>query len=281
MNTTEPKIPIHHMLMSVRLSCSYSFGRVTDKSLTNTVNSENNTQALVVKKELLPGNSGKKLKELQAILAKFYQYHIKVTLSSQNDGERLLPILFYLDYMNEYAVHQAKVNDAFKEFKNDYQRACVEAAQQLNGAYKASDYPDVSSLHQLLNFRACPVPLTKMDPVFESLGETVAANVELYTQDAIKASIADLNGRMQEALERMVRQLSDPKKKIYDSLTENLAELIGLAPSLNVTEDEKTNTLIKDIREKLLRVGPEDLRNNPEVRKDTAAAADEILRRMR
>ncbi len=268
---------IQEKLMVVRLNCSFSFGKVTDKILTTKTQNEHNTKALLVKKELLPGDSGKHLHSLQSLLAKFYQYHIKYTMSSVNDGERLLPVPFYFDYMFEYEKQKQEVNAAFKVFRNDYNRACVQAQGLLNGAYNAMDYPDLADLDNLLHFRVKLLPLPQADTLLQAVGDCIQADVDSYLVEAVQASMGDLAGRIKHALSRMVRQLSDPKKKVYDSMTESLSELVGLVPSLNVTEDETVNAIIEQIRAKLIPVGPEELRTDLAKRQDTANEAQRIL----
>lgn len=280
MNQT-PQVNIAEKLMVVRLNCSFSFGRVTDKAITHETNTLKNTRALTVRKELLPGDAGSKLRELQGVLSAFYNYHKKVTMSSVNEGERLLPVAFYLDYTNEYVTYQAKVEEKFEAFETDYPHAVLRAQNLLDDAFSFNDYPQQDELRTHLQFRMRTLPLpSASEHLLQVVGESVQADVDGYLSEAVKEALSDVNTRIKASLQRMVTQLSDPKKKVYDSLTENLIELVSYVPMFNVTADDSLTLLAEEVKTRLLISKPDELRNNPETRAATASAAYEILRKM-
>lgn len=273
------QVNIAEKLMVVRLNCSFSFGRVTDKQITHETNTAKGTKALKVVKELLPGDAGTKLRELQGVLSAFYNYHKRVTLSSVNEGERLLPVVFYLDYMKEYGEYEQKVKAAFDAFEQDYPQAVIRAQRLLDTAFSFNDYPQQDDLKDSLRFKVRTLPLPAAETLLKAVGESVQADVDAYLSEAVQQTLTDVNLRIRKALERMVEQLSDPKKKVYDSLTENLVELVSYIPEFNVTADDSLTLLAEEVKSRLL-VSPEALRTNPETRQATATAAYEILRRM-
>lgn len=272
-------VKIQEKLMIVRLNCAFSFGRVTDKQITRETNADKRTRSLLVKKEILPGVAGTELRALQGTLAEFYKYHSGVTMSSVNDGERLLPALFQLDYRAEYTTYQPLVQEAFQNFKDTYPTRIYDAQPLLNEAWNRTDYPDMADLEKKLHFKLLMLPLPDAGPLLNALGECIQSDTDDYIKQAMKSGFAEVHSRIQKELERMVEQLSDPKKKVFNSLTENLAELVSKIPAFNVVEDDSL-VLLADEVTKLLRVGPNDLRTNDAARQETAAAAAEILRRM-
>lgn len=274
-------VAIHEKLMAVRLNCSFSFGRVTDKAITHEINAAKGTaQALQARKELFPQDSGLPLKALQSQLSEFYQYHQKKTMSAVNDGERLLPVPFYMEYMGKYGEAQVQVQEKFDAFVNSYDN-CVRHAQQLLGpAFNADDYPDKDKLEQILKFRLQTLPLPVANTLLHVVGESVQADVDAYVQQALRQAMDDVNTRMREGLARMTRQLSNPKGKVYASLTDSLLDLVEAIPTFNVTQDDSLTLLAKEVKEKLLGHDTETLRNDPLVRQSVAAEAADILRRM-
>lgn len=273
-------IKIQEKLMAVRLNCSYSFGRITDRQITAETNVSKQTRALLVRKELLPQDAGKNLRNLQGVLNSFYIYHKKVTMSSANEGERLLPVVFYFDYMSEYGRYQTLVREAYDVFELDYPGAILTAQQALGAAFNAADYPPQSDLRRYLNFRVTTLPLPEAGTLLTAVGASIEADVEGYLNEAVGQALKDVNERMRTALQRMVKQLSDPKGKVYDSLTESLAELCSFIPSFNVVADDSLNLLAEEVKVKLLGVGSDALRHDEVKRRETADAAAEILRRM-
>lgn len=276
-----PQVNIAEKLMVVRLNCSFSFGRITDKAITHETNQAKNTKALTVRKELLPGDAGSKLRELQGVLSSFYAYHKKVTMSSVNEGERLLPVAFYLDYTEEYKRYKARVEEKFAEFETDYPHAVLRAQDLLESAFSFNDYPQQDELREHLQFRMRTLPLpSASEKLLQVVGESVQSDVDGYLGEAVKEALTDVNSRIKTSLQRMVTQLSDPKKKVYDSLTENLVELVSYVPMFNVTSDDSLTLLCEEVKTRLLVSKPEELRNNAETRQATASAAYEILRKM-
>lgn len=279
-DVNQGKVAIHEKLMVVRLNCSFSWGNTTDSLITAEVNAQKQTHALKVKKELLPGSSGIHLRELQATLSKFYGYHKKVTMSSLNEGERLLPVAFYLDYMQEFGVYQQLVQERYQEFKDNY-AASVTAAQGLLGpAWNAADYPDPAALDRVLRFRVTTLPLPVADTLLKAVGDSIQEDVNTYLQDAMQQGYADVTSRIRDALERMVKQLGNPKGRIFDSMTEGLMELVSFIPEFNVTSDDSLSLLAEEIKSRLLLHSTEILRSDPVIRGTIAGEARDILEKM-
>lgn len=274
-----PKIVIQEKVMVARLNCSFSFGRVTDKIITDEVSRNKRAKGVVVRKELFPGPSGKYLRELQATLAQFYGYHTKVTMDSLNDGERLLPVIFYPDYMREYGVYQVMVPEAYQEFEDHYDESVKLAPGELNDAFNPTDYPPKEDMRRRLNFHLRTYALPTATPLLNALGESIQADHDSYVEDAMKAALTDVNKRVKESLQRMIDVLANPKGRVHDSMMESIKELVSFIPSFNITADDSLNLLAEEVTARLI-VDPDDLRKDPVIRQQTAEAAFEILRRM-
>lgn len=273
-------VNIAEKLMACRLSCSYSFGRVTDRQITRETNQMKQTHSLLVRKELLPGPSGAELKALQATLAQFYQYYKKITMTSVSDGERLLPVVFYLDFMTEFGVYDALVNDKFDAFYNAYPQAVQTAQPLLGAAYNAADYPKQEELRRTLNFRVLTLPLPDAGTLLNAVGESVQADVDAFLGEAMQAAFADVNQRIRDKLQGINDVLSNPKGRIHDSLIDGLMELVAFIPEFNVTGDDSLALLAEEIKARILTQSVSTLREDKAVRLDVAAQAAEILRRM-
>jgi hypothetical protein len=74
----------------------------------------------------------------------------------------------------------------------------------------------------------------------------------------------------------MAEKLADPKAIFRDSMLENTREICALLPRLNFTDDPDLETMRQQVEATLLK-HPEALRNDPDLRRDTAAEAKKIM----
>jgi hypothetical protein len=65
-----------------------------------------------------------------------------------------------------------------------------------------------------------------------------------------------------------------------DSAVNNIQELVDLLPALNVTGDTSLTKVTNDIKERLLAGSPQELREDPMLRKTVAKDARKILEDM-
>lgn len=279
------KVDLHEKLMTVTLHCSFGVANnKTDKTLTNEVNTDKDTEGLKVSKELFPGETGKYLKAVRSKLSEFLAYHYKRTMSSVDDGERLIPVAFYMEYINKYNDYVPLIEDVFQEFYDNYD-SCIEQVR-LHPKYGKTFNPDYykpkDELRGLLKFTMRTLPLRKASQeLLNVVGEAVQSDLDTFMGEAITQAFSDVNTRVRKGLERMVEQLSDPKKKVYDSMTDSMSELVNnLIPSFNVTNDDSLNLLAEEIKEKILYANSDTLRNDIVIRQNVAAEAADILRRM-
>lgn len=273
------QVNLNEKLMVAKLNCSYSFGNVTDKAITEETRSNKGTKSLRVTKELFPKESGEKLRKLQFELVKFYQYHKKVTLSSATDGERLLPVAFYLDYNNEFNDARTKIDVAFQEFVNDYDAAILKAQPFLHSAFNAADYPDKGTLGKYLNFHVQLLPLPDAKTLLDVIGESVQADVDTYVQEAAQAAYNDTKNRVRLMLENTVKVLSNPKGRLHDSLFSNMVDMVSFLPEFNVTGEADLVDVGADIKTRLLSHNAAELKDRTK-RAEVAMIATEILQKL-
>jgi hypothetical protein len=274
-------VAIHEKLMEVRLQCSFGVvNRTTDKQLTVEANEANDTEELEVKKKRFPGKTNPYLLALQSALADFRQYHYRVTMAGGLRGTALLPVAFLLDYRAEVVKHETIIEGKLQEFIDNYDY-CIQQVQnhpKYGKTFNPADYVDKDDLPGLLKFRALTLPLHG-DSRLSALDASVQADVDTYLSEAVAEGLKDVNLRIKEGLERMVKQLGNPKGKIYDTLLTSMVELMDCVPTFNVTEEDSLTLLAEEIKGKLLTHNTDAL-HDPAVRVNVAQQAAEILRRM-
>jgi hypothetical protein len=74
----------------------------------------------------------------------------------------------------------------------------------------------------------------------------------------------------------MAEKLADPKAIFRDSMLENTREICALLPRLNFTDDPNLEAMRQQVEASLLK-HPEALRNDPDLRHDTAVEAKKIM----
>jgi hypothetical protein len=77
----------------------------------------------------------------------------------------------------------------------------------------------------------------------------------------------------------MAEKLADPKAIFRDSMVENAKEICALLPRLNFADDPNLEAMRQQVEASLIK-HPEALRNDPDLRRDTAAEAKAIMDKM-
>ena len=86
--------------------------------------------------------------------------------------------------------------------------------------------------------------------------------------------------RLYEVVERMAERLDDNNPRIFKTLVTNIEELTGILPDLNLTGDPQLTDMCNDVKDKLCSYTAGQLKKDSRVRKQTAANAKDIQRKM-
>ena len=232
-------------------------------------------------KNLLPEAALRPIGELDSEIRRF---HYQRTLPWTDDGRRILPTAAFVDYMAQMRAHRTARDARVRTFLDNYARHLAEARRILNGTFNPADYPDPGVIHRRFSFRldSAPVPdaadfrVALHDEDLDELRGSVQSQVERAEQIARN----DLLLRIAEPLTHMVNRLADRDAVFRDSLIENLKEIAGVIPSLNITGDPRIESLRVGITSELTRFSPDALRADPTLRAGTAAKAQAILDKM-
>jgi hypothetical protein len=125
----------------------------------------------------------------------------------------------------------------------------------------------------------------------KEMTDAIRQDIEAKAGAATKAAMQSLFDRvvktvshMAESLEEYAEVVEDGKvKKINpfrDSVVGNIEEMVSLLPALNVTGDPVLTKVTQDIKDKLLKNTPQELREDPNGRKAVAKDARQILQDM-
>jgi len=255
-------------VLVVRPTMSMVGKSVTDEHITSEVQSEHSIgrDGGAWVKKLYPSKDGKPspLAAIQSIVTQARKFHAMQTLRS-SFGD-LLPSVAYSDYNARMEDYRRKFDDEADYFALRFPQILHDCAEVLNGTFDRANYPSEHSVRSRFSFTLATAPLPRSsDMLVKYLGEEQTAAVQANL--ARQVEIAATNG-VKQAMERVLTQvahitdvLTRPSTKIYDSLIENLAELLKLVPAFNLTNDPQLASLVQRCQSDLL-VAPDILRES-------------------
>lgn len=267
----------------VQLSISQWTARKYDKKATQEVASAFNTakDAGRYNKSLLPMNDylDRVHKKTTFIREKFY----KNTLPWGIEGTMMLPTSNYLQFMTDFRKEKNEWQSLVDQFVGNYDQLREDAKRILGGLYDDADYPSQSDVGRKFNIDMAvfPVPATDFRCAIASDElSRIQQDVERRVADAQATAMKEVWSRLYDRVKHMAEKLADPKAIFRDTLVENLQEQCAMLSRLNFMDDPNLETLRQQVEGTLASHHPDALRNDPDLRRDTAAEAKAIMDKM-
>ena len=266
----------------VQLSVSQWTARKYDKKATQEVASSHGVQSAVGRynKSLLPMNDllDRVHKKTTYVRTKFYEN----TLPWGIEGTMMLPTNNYLQFMTDFRKEKSEWQYLVDQFVGSYDQLRLDAKRMLGSLYDDADYPDESGIASKfkMDMAIFPVPSTDFRVSIASDELTrIQQDVERRVQEAQTVAMKEVWDRLYDRVKHMAEKLADPKAIFRDTMVENTKELCALLPRLNFMDDPNLEQLRLQVEGSLLK-HPEALRNDPDLRRDTAAEAKAIMDKM-
>lgn len=210
-------------------------------------------------------------------------FHYTRTLPWGNNGQRLLPAKFFMDYRNELIKHRDEFSRLVDTFMGGYPLLVNDARIRLGSLYDPAEYPPASEVRRSfgVEFDIFPVPTAgdfRVEVANEERAE-IAAQIEAATQERQANATKACYVRVRDVLQRMKQQCVAGKTRITDSLVEDARDLTGMLDDLNIAGDPELTRLNAEIRRDLL-VDVDDLRRSPKTRQAVGDRASQLLESM-
>lgn len=189
--------------------------------------------------------------------------HYRLTVPAADRGMRLLPGARQLEHSAAMQGHATEFQRAAAEFVAEYDAIRAAAPARLNGLYVAEQWPEVDAVQAAFRLRCRYLPVPSLGQWDEWLAESA------------DTATTELRERIGEALRAYALKLGDGDKIFRDSLVTNLREIVDLADDLNVGGDKTVAALVQQARG-LATADPDQLREDPALRADTAARAADL-----
>jgi hypothetical protein len=266
----------------VQLSISQWLARKYDKKATREVAVAHGTAMDVGRynKSLLPMQNllDNVHKKASLVREKYY----KNTLPWGIDGTMMLPTSNYLQFMTEFRKEKAEWMQLVEDFVAEYPQLVANASNMLGGLYDPADYPTPSQIRNKFSMDMAVYPVPSSDFRVEIASDELSRiqqDVEARVANAQAEAMKEVWQRLFDRVKHMAEKLSDPKAIFKNSMVEHAKELCSLLPRLNFADDPNLEALRQEVESKLLK-HPEALRNDPDLRSDTAAEARRIMAAM-
>lgn len=233
---------------------------------------------------------------IHACVASARAYLASQTRAYGRTEERMVPnrrIPAYLDGMGR---HELAFWQNVTVFLNNYAQVLLAAQQQQGGLFDAGEYPDVAVLRGQFVFHYPLMPIGMVhDGLMSELDEAASSTIIAKARDDERAAnaavVADAVTDLRREVERIIKQTTvipymnkkgeyaEKSGKIYDSLTNDIAQLVGVLQDLNAGGNEQLMEVIADV-DTHLTIPADALRADVEVCRITKAKAEEILKAM-
>jgi hypothetical protein len=196
---------------------------------------------------------------------------------------QILPTSNYLGYSTKFRSQYSDWKYLVKVFLQAYDtakwKAEHDAKYTLGKLWNPADYPKVEDLEGkfAMDLAIFPVPATDFRVQIASDELTrIQQDVERRVMDAQKVAMRDVWQRLYDRVAKIAEKCADPKAIFRDSMMENAREICDLLPRLNLADDPDLEAMRVAVESKLIH-HPEALRNNPDLRRNTATEAQRIM----
>jgi len=204
----------------------------------------------------------------------------KNTLPWGIDGTRILPSANYLQFMTDFRREKGEWNSLVGMFTDSYDDLVDEAQRWLGDLYNEADYPSKDKIIEKFSVDMAVMPVPTNDFRVSLANDELARLQEDLEQRMVSVqqeAMSDCWHRLHKHVQHMVDKLSDPKGIFRDSMLDNAQETCDLLTRLNIADDPNLEAMRRAVEDKLISHHPDSLRNDPDLRQDTADEARKIM----
>lgn len=266
----------------VQLSVSQWTARKYDKKATKEVADAHGTTTAAGRynKSLLPMND--LLNDIHKKTTHIRQRYYDNTLPWGIDGTQMLPTSNYLQFMADFRKEKSEWNALVGNFVQHYDALKQDAQRILGGLYDPADYPSAVDIQAKfhMDMAVFPIPASDFRVAIASDELTrIQQDVERRVAEAQTNAMREVWQRLFDRVKHMAEKLADPKAIFRDSMVENAQEICAMLPRLNFNDDPHLEAMRQEVEATLIK-HPDALRNDPDLRRDTAAEAKAIMDKM-
>ena len=276
--------------MTITLNISAWSGRKLDRKVSREVNEQHGAAADASRttKRLLAKTA---LAAIKGIDNQARAYFYSVTSPWLNNGPRVISNLNYPEAARKLQAFRQDREREVEAFVAAYPALIEEArAAELGDLFDEADYPSPEDIDKRFEFRVNILPLPDAADFRCDLADGQIADIK----EAIKAaSAAALEAAMRDTWQRVYDVTEAMRERLpaytpgtdgikatgtfHDTLVTNIRSLVDVLPGLNLANDPALSAMVDRLRDELTGYDAQTLRDDADIRQDTAAAAEAIL----
>lgn len=252
---------------------------VLDNQATHNYNEEKQTDATIYK-HLFKTN--KHVNTLNNIYQNMYQFHIKHSLPWADEGSRIISSNHYMDYMTGINNYQDQIALTLNAIEPEYDQMILDDMSRLTSMGNEHDYPPYDRFKNAwkvdVRFRPVPqsgdyrveIPQEIKDALEKDLSELSQASLSLVKRDIVEA--------FQHAHTQI--QKDDGERRLFQSMLDNIKDLLERVPKLNITGDLPLNAWCQKMTTVIDQYTIKDLRTFQAARSSFFLDTQELLEKL-
>ena len=270
-----------------KLKISMWSPRIADRPVTREVQEMKHAgiRAGVYRKNLIEPTA---LSGVQACVTNLRNQHYRYTRPWEDDGRRLLPLALQRGY-EDCMKAEIELFDGYADlFAEKFPDHVQEARAELGDMWNGDDYPTEVRSKFSAGYYFEPVPKGASLPMSAEQRAELAARIDRDAQARLAESARGLSMRVRTSLEEVKRRLTSysdkldagERTKFHVSVLDEITELAGLLPMLNIEHDPFLDGVAARLSAGLVQERADLLKTDPGKREAAMAEVDEILRKM-
>ena len=207
-------------------------------------------------------------------------FHYTHTLAWNDNGDRLLVSKLFMPYRTKLNILIEQFSQHANQFTTHYPTFVHAARARLGTLYNPDDYPPVGDIRAKFGMKIHITPVPAANDFRVDVGkqdaERIRAEITETTTERIETAMRDCWSKASEVIRKLQERLSDTDAIFRDSLVENIADVLAILPSMNLTGDKRLIELTEQMKTELI-IPPQRLRDDAYLRSETAKKANDIL----
>lgn len=270
---------IHEKTMLITLTIKCWSAAKKDIKATREVHEKHNAKdAGIFRKHLIDPGA---LKPIQQAITAARTYHYQHTLPWDEQGARILTTEAKPSYDLQMRILKDDYFFQVEQFLAHYPEQIDKARTQLNGLFKASEYPEVDKLRRRFQFKIQVAPVPHVDDFRINLAQEDMSEIkaDLANQLAILSNNAqrDLWLRLHDAIGLIKNTLNNPDRRWVKNTFTKLNEMAEVITRLNYTGNAELNALALKAKNSFADLDLNLCKSQPESRKAAASEAEDML----
>lgn len=278
--TAEQSSTLRERALLVRFSIGRWYGSGADEEIVGEIRAAKGatgeigsfTKRLMKRQHLL---------EINQVTAESRRYHKQITMPWGDSGARILNVEAFREYKERMTTFESQFFAAVERFMQKYDQLVIAEKQNLQGLWRASDYPSAEEMRANFRYGLSVDVLPDVHDLRLHLSkeqaEEIRADIEQRTQLMMSEALHDVYERLRGEIADAKEKLDDPDKRLQTKMFGALQGIVALLPKLNITADPKLTALGREIQKELSATNVESLRDDTTARKQASAKAANLL----